>query len=272
MSISHQQIAADINALARYLALDDFGGAPPASGDLRSVGVVALFGNQVVATLARACELAQIATHTTLLFSGGIGHSTRLLYENLDADPHIKAQGVLYPEMPEAEMYAAFAQSVFSIPAGRILVENRSRNAGENARFSIGTLNDAALAGQTVLLLQDPSMQRRAILTWQREAELADAKGQLLSHSAFVPFVEAATDGTFRLRHGQATGSWSFARLTALLMGEIRRLRDDENGYGPHGQNFIAHVDIPEPVLESYGRLAASVFIQNPDQSSQSRR
>ena len=40
-----------------------------------------------------------------------------------------------------------------------------------------------------------------------------------------------------------------------LLMGEIPRLTDDENGYGPCGKNFIAHVDVPEEVRCAFEQL-----------------
>lgn len=40
-------------------------------------------------------------------------------------------------------------------------------------------------------------------------------------------------------------------------LGEIRRRRDDAEGYGPRGKNFIDHVDIPAPVLAADERLAA---------------
>ena len=48
---------------------------------------------------------------------------------------------------------------------------------------------------------------------------------------------------------------WSKDRFIDLIMGEIPRLKDDENGYGQRGRNFISHVDIPLNVLESYERL-----------------
>jgi uncharacterized SAM-binding protein YcdF (DUF218 family) len=275
MSISNAQIAQiseNLNVLARYLALDDFGGSPPTEDDLHSVGVIALFGNHGEATLTRACTLAQITPHSKLLFSGGIGHSTRLLYRILCTDPYLAAQSALSPDMSEADMYSAVAQSIFDIPADRILVENRSANAGENAQFSIRALKNAGLSTETVVLLQDPTMQRRAILTWQRQAELAGIEARLLSHSAFVPSVVAASDGTLRVCPDQGLGSWSFMRLAALLLGEIRRLRDDENGYGPRGLNFIAHVDIPDAVLESYARLITSDLIQSLEQSGDVRR
>jgi hypothetical protein len=38
-------------------------------------------------------------------------------------------------------------------------------------------------------------------------------------------------------------------------MGEVPRLRDDRHGYGPAGQGFIAHVDIPENVEKAFSEL-----------------
>ena len=50
-------------------------------------------------------------------------------------------------------------------------------------------------------------------------------------------------------------GMWTIDRYIHLLMGEIPRLTDDVNGYGPNGKNFIAHVDIPEIVKSSFEEL-----------------
>ncbi|MGW1339413.1 hypothetical protein ACWCOV_00040 [Kribbella sp. NPDC002412] len=50
---------------------------------------------------------------------------------------------------------------------------------------------------------------------------------------------------------------WSPRRFTELVLGEIRRLRDDADGYGPRGRNFIDHVEIPPEVLAAYNHLAA---------------
>ena len=38
----------------------------------------------------------------------------------------------------------------------------------------------------------------------------------------------------------------------ALKMSEIPRLIDDENGYGPRGIGYIAHIDIPEDVKNAF--------------------
>ena len=50
-------------------------------------------------------------------------------------------------------------------------------------------------------------------------------------------------------------GMWDINRYISLLMGEIPRLSDDENGYGPNGKDFIAHVDIPSEVRKAFDEL-----------------
>jgi hypothetical protein len=67
-------------------------------------------------------------------------------------------------------------------------------------------------------------------------------------------------------RLGRQRRAWSTADLVAeavqsLLLGEVPRLRDDADGYGPRGRNLIDHVDIPEQVLLAYRNLAG----QRPD-------
>jgi uncharacterized SAM-binding protein YcdF (DUF218 family) len=259
MQSSPDQPASDLNAIAAWLALDDFAGTGPSPDLLRDLEVIVLFGTQVIAALTAACELIQRAPRAQLLISGGVGHATSPLYENLRISTYASfvRQSLIVSAMPEAEMIAVVATSAFQIPLSRILIENRSTNCGENARFSLEILKSAQPHGP-VLLLQDPTMQRRSILTWAREAEIACVDIPALSHAAFVPRVEAGADGVLRLASDQAAGTWTIQRFIALLLGEIERLNDDEFGYGPKGKNFLPHVDIPAPVFESYLRLAAS--------------
>lgn len=48
---------------------------------------------------------------------------------------------------------------------------------------------------------------------------------------------------------------WDIKRYMTLLMGEIPRLSDDVEGYGPKGKNFIAHVNIPLNVRKAFKEL-----------------
>lgn len=50
-------------------------------------------------------------------------------------------------------------------------------------------------------------------------------------------------------------GMWDVDRYINLLMGEIPRLTDNEQGYGPNGKNFLAHVDIPNRVVAAFEAL-----------------
>lgn len=50
-------------------------------------------------------------------------------------------------------------------------------------------------------------------------------------------------------------GMWNIDKYISLLMGEIQRLNDDENGYGPKGKDFIVHVDIPDDVMNAFYEL-----------------
>jgi hypothetical protein len=50
-------------------------------------------------------------------------------------------------------------------------------------------------------------------------------------------------------------GMWDVDRYMNLLMGEIPRLSDNADGYGPRGRDFIAHVEIPQNVLEAFDEL-----------------
>ena len=50
-------------------------------------------------------------------------------------------------------------------------------------------------------------------------------------------------------------GMWDIKHYITLLMGEIPRLTDDKDGYGPNGKNYIAHVDIPYEVKKAFLEL-----------------
>ena len=47
-------------------------------------------------------------------------------------------------------------------------------------------------------------------------------------------------------------GMWDMERYVTLLMGEIPRLTDDKDGYGPNGAGFIFHVNVPADVTNAF--------------------
>ena len=102
-----------------------------------------------------------------------------------------------------------------------------------------------------------------------------DLAGQSVIRRAVLPFVgHAAVDVVQVVIHPDdaATCAQALAGLDlpppvaggasridlSLLTGEIRRLRDDEHGYGPRGKGFLPHVDIPEDVMDAWRHIMNS--------------
>jgi hypothetical protein len=54
---------------------------------------------------------------------------------------------------------------------------------------------------------------------------------------------------------------WEMERLCELLVGEVTRLKDDENGYGPKGKGFIGHVDVPAEVEAAANRVRETLEV-----------
>ena len=141
------------------------------------------------------------------------------------------------------------------MPDAAILIEDQSTNCGENAEFPVDLLKLTPLRLRSVLLLQDPTMQRRTHECFRRF--LRDAAGvRVLSYAPFVPTVPDRDARNVHDEDGRAV--WSMRRFTALTLGEMCRLHDDEHGYGPRGADFIDHLDIPSDVMDAYQRLAVA--------------
>lgn len=123
----------------------------------------------------------------------------------------------------------------------RAFHRNFKKQNAENARK---LLEEEGIPMNRLVLMQDPLMQRRSCMSLKRAMPKTS---KILSFAPFIPgFDECLTPIE------SAGGVWSRKRFLELLLGEIRRLRDDENRYGPRGKNFIDHVDIPPEVEHAW--------------------
>jgi len=61
---------------------------------------------------------------------------------------------------------------------------------------------------------------------------------------------------------------WDPTRFLSLVLGEIERIRNDEEGYGPRGRGYLVAEDIPQEVLASY----ESIIARAPGRWSPTRR
>ena len=139
-------------------------------------------------------------------------------------------------DAPEAELMAAYLRREHGIDD--VLLERESRNCGENVVLARDVVRAAGLAPRTVALVQDPTMQRRM-----------DAVFRLVWPDAVAVNRPGPRRGRF---------AWPHERWVALVMGEVPRLRDDADGYGPRGRGFQAHVDVPTEVEAAYAALLAA--------------
>lgn len=253
MQLNNDQIQ-DINTLAAWLALDHM----PKNGSL-DIDLAILAGHAVLPNVEAVIAVAK-KYQLPLLISGGLGHSTSLLAEMLAAHPlyrQIETKG-----KSEAELLGDVAQVFAALPNDQLLLETASRNCGENAAFSQKLLDEQNWQPQRVLLVQDPLMQRRTWETFRYQwRDRADAP-EFISWPVFTPQVMMDA-GMLRIIGAPPQGLWSMERFLSLLMGEIHRLRDDENGYGPRGKGFLGHVDIPEDVEAGWQRLKQLPGVQS---------
>ncbi|WP_347158187.1 YdcF family protein [Pontibacter chitinilyticus] len=210
-----------------------------------------LLGSSSLQVAETAAKAYKSGLARELMICGGIGHSTHFLEENIRNHPVYRHIPV--GERPEADMLADLLVNYLGVPASTLIIENKSTNCGDNAKQARQVLSGLQKAPKTILLLQDPVLQRRSKasfeLVWQQEVGV-----QFISYATFVP--ELALAHHKIVYADEAHNEFcSIDRLLSLLMGEIPRLRNDADGYGPNGKGFITAVDIPEDVETAYQEL-----------------
>lgn len=243
-------IIEDANTLSFFLSLRDLPSLDASTPtDFHAIVVC---GSAVLSTVTAAVEALKLGVAPKILFSGGVGHSTPLLYDAVKASP--QGGGVPTGNSPsEAEVLRDFALALGAPPTS-LLIETASTNCGSNAALSRATLEAAGIPHpHKLLIVQDPTMQRRTVASFQKVySDPAGLGATLVSWAPFIPTLTATGDV-------DPQGVWEKGRYLSLLLGEIPRLKDAPGGYGPQGSGFIAHVDIPEAVIAAHERLSKSL-------------
>lgn len=206
---------------------------------IEQADVMVLFGGSILegaAVLAEGME-QKLAKHYVIV--GGAGHTTEALREQVrKLEPELECAGC-----SEAEIFNQYLEKRYGRRAD--FLETRSTNCGNNITYLLELLEKNQIKWDSMLLCQDATMQRRMEAGLRRQVPEAT----IINYAAY--------EAPVRINHGalaftnENTGMWNMDRYLELLMGEIPRLRDDRQGYGPNGQGFIAHVDIPESVQKA---------------------
>jgi hypothetical protein len=113
-----------------------------------------------------------------------------------------------------------------------------------------------------MLLIQDPLMQRRTDASF-RQAWADTVCPTIVNWPVQVPRISYRNN---RIDYLQSPNSrkWTPERFLSLLTGEIQRLTDDENGYGPAGKGFLPHIDIPSDVQAAARQIMDSGKFASP--------
>lgn len=189
-----------VNTVGAWLAQDDY-------QDNQPVDLVILAGNAVIPAIDAACKNAA-EQGVPLIISGGIGHSTTFLYAAIAKHPR-------YNRIPttgraEAAILADIAREFWNIPAEHLHVEDQSTNCGENARFSRALMKQSGLNAARVLVVQDPTMQRRTMATFARVCRDEAAAPAWVSHPGLTPVLQNSDDGL--VFSGPVEGLWPVER------------------------------------------------------------
>lgn len=270
---STQDLSSDVNTIATFLAhnqIPSLSTCDPPDCIIVCASSVLYQASYVFQAIQDRPSLAK-----ALVLVGGIGHSTNLIYEAVARHPEyrkIKEDSDVVG-LPESHVLQKIHNHSFNISntdhgGPNILIEDRSTNCGANAVETRKVLDDHGIAGPlSCIVVQDPTMSLRTIASFEKAYEDVPAaeRPSFKACPVFVPetrmedgqfeYVVDVEDGMrdeLRLRRDDL---WEKQRFCELLVGEVTRLKDDENGYGPNGKGFIGHVDVPEDVVQAAKRV-----------------
>lgn len=253
--MNNEQIQHCVNKIAKFLAVRDISKLDSKELEkafcLKKVDVLVLLGNSIPYTIKCAAQAYKNNLCDKILINGGIGHSTQILRDEIRKDSSFKFIEV--ENKAEADIFFDIMTQIYNIDPSKIIIENKSTNCGDNAKKAVEMLNELNISYNSLLLIQDPTMQLRTYASFLKYIDAQKVK--LINYAPFIPTINS----DLKLSNKEVNGIWNEQRYFELLMGEIPRLKDDENGYGPNGKDFIVHVDIPAEIEEDYKVLKTLV-------------
>lgn len=246
-----------VNRIAEYLSRRDVDGLSAAAvhgvTGREQADLMILLGSAIPSTAVLAARAYREGLARRILISGGRGHSTSYLVGNM-AHPRYSQWLDDSHDKSEAEILAPILYR-HGVPPEDVLLETGSVHCGDNAIKSLEMVIDTGIETDTVLLIQDPAMQRRSHAAFEK---VWRGRGtRFVSYAPFIP--QAAWDGDTGWKPcipEDMAPAWEWGRFLDLIRGEIPRLRDDSGGYGPRGKGFIVHVDMPAEITEAAALLA----------------
>lgn len=188
--------------------------------ELRTADCIVVLGSHDIRVADYAIELFQQGYAPYLLFSGGVVQQNAAL-------------GVFW-DTTEAEHFARRALAT-GVPAEAILIENRSRNTGENIRYTRQLLESRGFDFHSFIMAQKPYMERRVLATALQQWRGIDFV-VTSPPMACADYLSGALPRDAVIQH---------------IVGDFQRIKV----YGDNG--FQAPQEIPAPVWDAFEQLVA---------------
>lgn len=225
--------------------------------------VMVLFGGSILCGGDVLAQAMRDGVAKRYVIVGGEGHTTETLRQLVHARyPQIDTAG-----LPEAQVFAAYLRQVHGLQPD--LLECESTNCGNNITYLLRLLAENGVPHRSIILTQDATMQLRMDAGLRRHAPDVCC----INYAAYAAAV-TVREGSLAYERS-IPGMWDVERYISLLLGEIPRLSDDADGYGPQGKGFIAHVDVPPQVRQAFdalkGEFPQLVRAANPLYASRNR-
>lgn len=243
-----KKIAHNINILGDFCGKRDVSELTPEQLQkvygIEQADVMVLFGGSILCGGNVLAEAMRNKIAKKYIIVGGVGHTT----ETLRIKMHTEFPDIETDNLSEAQVFAKYLKQQYGLEPD--LLECNSTNCGNNIIYLLDLLKEKGIAFKSIILSQDATMQHRM------EAGLrkyVDDNIQIINYAVYS--AKVVVENNLLVYEKEIWGMWDIERYISLLMGEIPRLTDDENGYGPKGKGFIVHVEIPIEVRNAFAEL-----------------
>ena len=210
--------------------------------NINQADIMVLFGGSIIAGGDIFAQAIKEKIAKKYIIVGGYGHTTDTLINNIkEIMPNINYK-------TEAEIFNEYIKNKYNAQAD--FLEIHSTNCGNNITNLLDIIKKEKLDFNNIILIQDSTMQLRM---WAVIKKYIDENIEVINYAAYK--VKVINKDSKLIYNNYPLGMWNIDRYINLLMGEIPRLTDNKEGYGPKGKDFLIHIDIPEEAEKAFLEL-----------------
>lgn len=243
-----EKVAESINVLSKFCGVRDIAKLTKESllekYGINKADLLIFFGGSIPYGADIVADGMKNGISDKLMIVGGEGHTTQSLRDKI----HKSCPNIDVEEKKECEIFSQYLEDKYKIKAD--FLEQYSTNCGNNVMYALDIIKSNNIKHDNIIIIQDSTMQKRMDSTFKK---FVDSKVNIINFGAYE--VNIVVDDNQLKYDKHIWGMWDIERYITLLMGEIPRLLDNEDGYGPNGKDFIAHTDVPKNVLEAFEYL-----------------